>query len=471
MTLDKSEAFITFVQTHRGQWLLALLSWLLIAPHLGVWESGLAVTGAVLAAKFPDYRGRLLFVTTMVTTFLGTWIGDIDTLDHIQAVMNAYQVSNLQAQVISLGCLVILMLLIPIILQRVSQFPESFLAKRPVIALLGFECFLCVSIGMPGLSPSVIVLIWSMVFTFTPYIWFLSYAIVDQRNHRSTHLLLQMGVTRPFWSPSYLPHGKGAAFLAKYAPQSKVELAVTQLKAVKLLFWSNVLFAIYGAINMVFHDHLQIPNLQDAIVEFIHATPYTRTVSWLALIMSHAKFCLQVAAWAHLFVGMARLIGYRLPRGSWRPLESKSLADYFNRFHFYFKELLIDFFFMPTFLRYFRKHPKWRQFFATFMAAGVGNAIWHFFRDVDLVATQGWLFSLQTFTSYAFYCVLLAVGVAASQLRSGMKMRATPTRLSQLQSFISIWTFITCLHLFGNGSRAHSLEERLQFLSFLLGAS
>ncbi|NBX54070.1 MAG: hypothetical protein EBQ82_04150 [Betaproteobacteria bacterium] len=471
MAMDKNLAFINLAQTQKGQFLMGLLSWVMIAPHLGIWESALAVTGAMLAAKLTAHRGVLLFVTTTATTFLETWIGDIDTLEHIQGIMDASQVTHLSAEVIAIACLAMLMLLIPILLKWVALFPGSFLAKRPLVALLGCEFFLSLWMGMPGFGPLATVWIWSMIFTFTPYIWFLAYAIVDQRNDRSSPLLLQMGVTRPFWSPSYLPHGKGAAFLQKYAAKSNEELAVTQLKAIKLLFWANALFAFTEAIHIVFLDHLHIPTLPNAIIEFTHATPYSWRASWLALIISNAKYCLQIAAWAHLFVGVARLVGYRLPRGSWRPLESKSLADYFNRFHFYFKELLVDFFFMPTFLRYFRKHPRLRQFFATFMAAGVGNAIWHFFRDIELVATQGWLSSLQTFTSYAFYCVLLAVGVGFSQMRSGMRIRPSQTRIERVKSFVFIWTFVTCLHLFGNGSRAHSLEERLHFLSYLLGAS
>ena len=471
MAIDKDEAFIHFAQTNAGQLLIALFSWVLIAQHLGVWESALAVFGAMLAAKLPAYRAVLLFVTTMVTTFLGTWVGDFDTLEHIQSVIDTTQGTNLSAEVISVCCLVILMAIMTVLLQWVSHFPESFLAKRPLVTLLGCECFLCLSPGMPGLKPDATVWLWSLVFTFTPYIWFLAYALVDQRNHRTTGMLLQIGVTRPFWSPSYLPHGKGAAFLQKYAAKSKDELAVTQLKAIKLLIWANVLFATLATINFVLLDHLQIPTLQNAILAFTQAAPYTWQESWLALIISNAKYCLQIAAWAHVFVGVARLVGYRLPRGSWRPLESKTLADYFNRFHFYFKELLIHFFFMPTFLRYFRKHSRLRQFFATFMAAGVGNAIWHFLRDIELVAADGWLITLQTFTSYVFYCVLLAGGVGISQLLNANRTRAIQTRAERVRSFIFIWTFVTCLHLFGNGSRTHSLTERLQFLSFLFGVS
>jgi hypothetical protein len=143
--------------------------------------------------------------------------------------------------------------------------------------------------------------------------------------------------------------------------------------------------------------------------------------------------------------------------------------DYFNRFHYYFKELLVDFFFFPTFFSTFRKHPRLRMFFATFMAAAVGNALWHFVRDIDLIARVGLATALKTYASYAFYCVVLATGVGISQIRVNSGIRPSPTLAGKLYSFIFVWSFVVCMHLFSDGSRQHSLGERLSFLTSLFG--
>ena len=110
--------------------------------------------------------------------------------------------------------------------------------------------------------------------------------------------------------------------------------------------------------------------------------------------------------------------------------------DYFNRFHYYFKEFLVDFFFVPTFFKVFRGHPRLRMFFATFMAAGVGNALWHFFRDIDLIATQGMAAALVSYTSYAFYCLVLATGVGLSQVRANLGKRPPSGMIGRLYSFV-----------------------------------
>ncbi|MDL2356262.1 MAG: hypothetical protein QFF03_13480, partial [Pseudomonadota bacterium] len=204
---------------------------------------------------------------------------------------------------------------------------------------------------------------------------------------------------------------------------------------------------------------------------FLSGQPYPRLIGWAALALSTAKFSLQIAIWAHLFIGIARLAGYRLPRGSWRPLESRTLMEYFNRFHYYFKELLVDLFFVPTFFKMFRGHSRMRMFFATFMAAGVGNALWHFMRDIDLVATLGPAAALKSYASYAFYCLVLATGVGLSQVRANLGIRPSSTLVGRLYSFFFVWSFVVCMHLFSDGSRNHSLGERLSFLANLFGVS
>ena len=171
----------------------------------------------------------------------------------------------------------------------------------------------------------------------------------------------------------------------------------------------------------------------------------------------------------HAYVGVARLAGYRLQRGCWRPLESRTLIEYFNRFHYYFKEFLVDLFFLPTFMRVFRSRPRLRVFFATFMAAGVGNAVWHFMRDFHLAAELGFLAALESFSSYAFYCLVLAIGISISQVRANTGFRPGNSVTERFFSFCSVWGFVVCLHAFSDGSRDHTLPERLIFIARLFG--
>jgi hypothetical protein len=200
------------------------------------------------------------------------------------------------------------------------------------------------------------------------------------------------------------------------------------------------------------------------------AQPFPIAVSWISLAVETARAALGAAIWGHSIIGLARLAGFRLPRNMRAPLQSRSLADFWNRYYFYFKEMLVEFFYVPTFLKVFRPYPRLRIFFATFMAAGVGNAVYHFVRDLHLVDAQGPSGSLESFTSYMFYCVVLATGIGLSQLRAARGVKPSETLLGRVGSFAMVWSFVVCLQVFGNETRVYSLGERLSFMASLFGA-
>ena len=471
LAIDEREPVIAFAQGTTGRLLMALTAMLAAAPHFGTWETVLAIVAAMAAASLPQWRGRILFVATWAMAFLATGLGWNDTLARVSEILQQQQVSDVSPVLLAGGLLLLLLFAATWTLLWVRQEPQSLLARRPLLTLLLCEALLCALALIDGLEGLPRALLWSAIFVLTPYIWFLPYAIVDQRSRDASSPLLQLATLRPFWSPTYLPFGKGAAFLRKHLAKNPQELAVTQLKAVKLLLWANVLYAIKLGLGWLFDVPLPVPSVEQALTAHLAGQPYPLLLGWSAMILSATRFALQVAIWAHLFIGIARLAGYRLPRGSWRPLESRTLMDYFNRFHYYFKELLVDLFFVPTFFKVFRRHPRLRMFFATFMAAGVGNALWHFLRDIDLVARVGLAAALETYASYAFYCLVLAVGVGLSQVRVNMGIRPAATLFGRLYSFLFVWSFVVCLHVFSDGSRNHSLGERISFLASLFGVS
>jgi hypothetical protein len=471
LAIDEREPCIALAHGLVGRLLMAMTALLAAAPHFGAWETLLAISAAMAAASLPQWRGRILFMSTWAIAFLATGLGWNDTLGRVSSILQQEQVSDWSPELLASGLLMLVLLGAVWALHWVRQAPQSLLARRPLVTLLLLEVFLCALAMIDGMAGLPRTLLWSFVFVLTPYIWFLPYAIVDQRARDASPPLMQLATLRPFWSPTYLPFGKGAAFLRKHLAKTPRELAVTQLKAVKLLLWANVLYAIKLALDWLFADVLPVPSVEQALIAHLGAQPYPLLLGWAAMILSAAQFALQIAIWAHLFIGIARLAGYRLPRGSWRPLESRTLMDYFNRFHYYFKELLVDFFFVPTFFKLFRRHPRLRMFFATFMAAGVGNALWHFLRDIDLIARVGLATAMETYLSYAFYCLMLATGVGLSQVRVNMGIRPATTRLGRLYSFLFVWSFVVCLHVFSDGSRNHSLGERMSFLASLFGVN
>lgn len=469
MAIDERQWFVTFVQTGAGKLLLFMIALLAVAPHFSFWPALLATGAAMAMGLQAKRRSRILFAATWSSAILTTMLGENDTLDNLLDVMAQERAIGMPAEALAIGWLALLALMIAAALYWARRAPHSILARRPLVILLLLLAVLCAAANSELSQGRVRVVLWAGIFVFTPYLWFLPFAVMDMRGRQGEPLMHQMGMLRPFWSPTYLPFGKGAAFLRKHVATSPAELAVTHLKAVKLLCWANVLYGLRSALDWVCMERLHIPSMPAALEAFGAGRAYPVAVAWAAVILSTARYGLKVAYWAHLFIGIARLAGYRLPRGSWRPLEAQTLIEYFNRFHYYFKELLVDLFFIPTFFKVFKQHPRMRMFFATFMAAGVGNALWHFIRDINVVATQGVVFAFSSFTSYLFYCLILATGVGLSQLRANAGFRPSLKWHGRVLSFLTVWGFVVCMHVFSDESRSQSLEQRLRFMASLWG--
>lgn len=191
----------------------------------------------------------------------------------------------------------------------------------------------------------------------------------------------------------------------------------------------------------------------------------------MSLIWSQTRFSFLSAIWGAFIIGAARLAGFRLPRSTWRPLESRTMLDYFNRISYYFKEMLFDIFFKPVFFGYFKKWPRLRLFAATFMAAGFGNAIYHFNRDLGIITQVGMAELFLSYTSYIFYCFVLAIAISISQVRISLGYRPPDGLFGRVWSFICIWGFVSILRIFSDETRSHTLSDRLRYLCHLFGVN
>jgi hypothetical protein len=313
------------------------------------------------------------------------------------------------------------------------------------------------------------ILLWMFVGVFGAYFWFLCYALADQRAKDGSSPLVQLGVFHPFWGSTTTPIGKGAAYLRKVESKDARELAITQLKGLKLLLWVLVLMLLNHALGYTAQGVFGIPVLEDAIAKHVANDSYTWYICWASLIYTFFHNMLEMAIFGGPIVAVARLAGYRLLRNTYRPLSATTLVEFWNRYYFYYKELLVEFFFFPTFFRCFQRHKRLRIFFATFMAASVGNFIFHFMRDIYIAAQFGLIHQLLGFQTFAFYCLVLGSGIGLSQMRIH-RQKARKSRLGrQLASTVSVLGFYCMLSIFSNTFSAYSLANHFSFLFHVFG--
>lgn len=358
----------------------------------------------------------------------------------------------------------------------VRKNKNAWLAKRPVRTLvISYILLLLVATNAP-LSEMQSTYTWAFLAVFGRYLWFFTYTLLDRHAKETPSLVLQSGYYFPFWGGSITPFPKGAAYLRKIEAKSPEHLAISQLKGIKLLYWAVLLGLFDKLLGQLFYGtsesgqaflgipfSLGIPSFQ-AVLHDGTAHSYPWHTNWLALVANFFDRLLWFSVWGHTIIACCRMSGYNALRNTYKPLQSTSIADFWNRFYYYFKELLVDNFFYPTFLRYFKKWPRVRLFFATFAAAGFGNVLYHFLRDIGPIAEKGFWPTLMSFRVYMFYALVLSISIGISQLFEKKRAQNISWFRKNILSPVYVVGFYCLLSIFDSPDSNLPLADHFIFL-------
>ena len=261
------------------------------------------------------------------------------------------------------------------------RWPKSLFGQRPIVFLLtGFSALIVWACAAKSHTMLYSVL-WALVGVMASYVWFIAYAVIDRSSKPAKDSTLELATFRPMWGSTNTPFPKGAANLRRIEAKTPEKLAIVQLRGLKLLAWAILLGLLQTAWNRFFHEYLHIPSPVEALAMSVRGTPVAWHVRWESQILFFFEVALSFAVTGHLIISTCRMAGFDALRNSCRPLSSTTISEYFNRFYYYFKELLVDMFFYPTFLRYWKGNNRMRTFFATFVAIAFGNSFYHLTRD------------------------------------------------------------------------------------------
>ena len=356
----------------------------------------------------------------------------------------------------------------------VKKSRGTWLYRRPVATLLvGYFILLTIASYAP-LSATQQAYLWGFLIILGRYIWYLAYSLQDRNAAPGTKFIYQLGHYQPFWGGSNTPFPKGAAYLRKIEARNAEELAISQLKGIKLLYWAFILSIVLGIFKMVVYGspfynlalpaHLAIPSVNDALAHTRSGEPYLWYINWAVVLVNFIKSMLIVSIWGHIIIAICRMAGFKALRNTWSPLQSKTIAEFWNRYYYYFKELLVEFFFYPTYLRFFKTKPRLRLFMATMAAAGLGNMLYHFFRDIHIIMGLGIWGALKAFQVYVFYGLLLGIAIGLSQLRNQNRKQSTHWLRTYITAPVTVLGFYSISHIFGLPYPGYGLDVYFQFL-------
>lgn len=276
---------------------------------------------------------------------------------------------------------------------------------------------------------------------------------------------------------------KGFDYLSRQEAGDRESLARSQLAGIKLLLlailWGGLArlmeAGIYGETDWLMARLLAGHSLDwPRLIELI-AGPETGGLAqmWASLFLELIHFVLRLAAWGHVVIGFLRLAGFRVFRITYKPLLAESLIDFWSRLSYYFKEICVDFFFYPVFLRCQWAPPRLRLLLAVFAAAFFGNLYWH------LLSMPGLLVGLDPAALWSewsprlIYCVLLASGIWVSMLRQRERRSGNPQAgtLPRVRRIAGVWLFYALLHVWNvfSPDLEADIGQRFRFLAGLFG--
>jgi hypothetical protein len=443
--IDTYPAVTKFAQTAIGKLLILALFTLGLRYAMADW---LPLSLCLVMITFVPVRRRILLtVATLLITFGVPWA----------KFPHPLYTSALIVFVIGIGGTLFWLAI---------ALPRSFIGRHPVFILLsGYSLLIVFASYFPN-DTRWYLTVWDFTAMLGAYLWFIGYSLLDCRAPGRDDFPLQLGTYRPFWGSPTTPFVKGAGYLRRIEARDAGQLAVTQLKGLKLLAWSLLISLFSKYFAQYVHGSLAIPTFAEAFFHSVNRSPYPWYTCWASLTTGFLDDLLAISVIGHRIVACCRMAGFNALRNTYRPLSSRTIAEFWNRYYFYFKELMVDFFFYPVFLNYFKTRKKMRIAVATFAAAGFGNAFYHYIFYLNYISKLGLWRSLAAYHVYLFYCTVLATAICISQMRKRGPAHKGFFR-GHIVPVFCVVLFYCLLHVFDYTERTYPITEHFRFLAHL----
>lgn len=470
--MDRNDRAIAWAQSWLGVAVIhaGLVLCLAAIPYISTKHLALIIITLVMTAILPRRRGIVLAVMGGAYFMLRPFRNATND-DHFFGIWSdiGFVSSSAFAGTALFGVAFVAMLLLLIENQRRKVLP--FVAERPVLSLFAL---LVAMTGITLAAPQeslVFKSAWVIVAYLASTFFFVGYILMAARQKKSPPNTTLLGFVRPVWANSVVPI-KGPGYFAKFEAGTPEDLAATRLKGLKLAVWAVILF---WTAELVFgygvRGQLGLPGFDAIILAASAGEGGSTAFNWIALFVHFLEKVLLVGASIHALVALIRVIGFGIPRGMVSPLASRTISEYWGRYLFYFKELLSDFFFFPTFQRCFKNYPRLRLTFATFMAAFVGNVLFDMISDAGTFGLRGFGDTIVKYYSYTLYAGLLTVGIIWSQIWQ-TKPRAEDGFLRyHVWPRVIVIGFFAILQVFDDSSGIVPFEDRLVFFLSLFGVA
>jgi hypothetical protein len=495
--LDKSTRWVAFAQTLPGRlFLVALFAGMLFLHDIPLWW--LVSLYLVAFSLWPRQRWQVLLAATWSFLLVGPTDFHWERINALFSKAGITWRINSTAEGLPLILFAISLAALCVWLTR--RFPGQL--RRPVLTLICLYLGLMLCASYAPLPPAMRAFLWAVLVIFGQFFWFVCYSLKECRSPKPAPLTLQFGQYLPFWEPTLIPYPKGSGYLRKIEAKDEESFATCQLKGLKLLLWALWLKLFFAVINITLYGYDELlfgrlqfkrelgtiqlffdggylqdlvtlpfsgllPHYETAFRMVVNGSPLPWHMNWAALVADFLCVLLYVAFTSHIVIAIIRMCGFNALRNTYRPFASKTIAEFWNRYFYYFKELLVEFFFYPSFFHYFKNRPHLRMYTATMAAAFFGNFLFHFMRDIWFVIELGFFEAAAAFHTYFAYSFVLGNVIFFSQWLKEKDSQRKPGSISRFFAPIRVLAFFCLMSIFVD-FRRETISDNITFLLSLL---
>jgi hypothetical protein len=249
--LETYPSIVRLAQTVPGKILLLALA---AAGFYASRSSWRVFTVVLSAATFlPQYRRQIVLTSTIIFTVDATWGSYFGSLAWQN---NNSTLAGAEGFKFTMLFTAVTFALAWTLFSLASKYRRSLLGKRPILALLsGFLLCLAMASWLP-MSNHLRDTVFLSLTVFSGYIWYIGYSLLDLKSQAPDPFWRQASTYRPIWSIDPTHSGKGAAYWRRIEAADSEQLAITQLKGLKLLAWTLLLRIMYGLLQDLFYGTL-----------------------------------------------------------------------------------------------------------------------------------------------------------------------------------------------------------------------
>lgn len=278
---------------------------------------------------------------------------------------------------------------------------------------------------------------WTLMFYFGQSLFALSYFSLFSAGQAGKRILTGLAMaTQALSTGSNFPMIRNPDELSA---TSRAELAVCQIKAMKLLIWSKVIDTARAVIVSLFFAENSLSQLYFSWIPTLSWPNYTSTgidtylsmglplgQIWATVLVNALCFTLLLSSFTGYSIAVLRLSGIYVPRAVFRPYLAQTFNGYFRRLLYFYSEILIYFFFFPAWraLRSLVSDKFYRRMLSLFFAVFAGGLVFHALENSDYVLYFGARDTAGFLVSQIPY--FLAVAVVSCASASGIFTKVMP---------------------------------------------